>query len=78
NAPEGVPLLFTDSNPLIGLLTHPLARLLPADAQFVGWWFLLCLALQAWFAHALLRRHAPGGLALWAGTALLCLLPTLF
>ncbi|WP_210356949.1 DUF6311 domain-containing protein [Sphingomonas beigongshangi] len=78
NAPEGVPLLFTDSNPLIGLVTRPFSPLLPRDAQFVGPWFLLCLVLQAAFAAALLRRHAPDRLALWAGTVLLCLLPTLF
>lgn len=77
NAPEGVPLLFTDSNPLLGLVLKPLAPLLPADAQFLGPWFLLCLFLQLFFAWLLLRRHAPAPLALWCGVVLLAALPTL-
>ena len=78
NAPEGVPILFTDSNPLLGLLLKPIASLLPADAQFVGPWLLLCLVVQTLFAWLLLKRFAPGPLALWAGVVLLAGLPTLF
>ncbi|MGN6271314.1 MAG: DUF6311 domain-containing protein [Sphingomonas sp.] len=78
NAPEGVPLLFTDSNPLLGLLLKPFAGLLPANAQFVGPWLLLCLALQTFFAWLLLRDHAPSRSSLWCGVALLCALPTLY
>jgi len=78
NAPEGVPLLFTDSNPLLGLLLKPLAGLLPADAQFVGPWLFLCLALQTVFAWLLLRDHAPSRASLWCGVVLLCALPTLY
>ena len=77
NAPEGVPLLFTDSNPLIGIALRPLAGLLPADAQFVGPWILLCLFLQVFFAWLLLRKFAPGPIALWCGVVLLAALPTL-
>lgn len=78
NAPEGVPVLYTDSNPLITLAVKPIARLLPADAQFVGPFILLSLILQAFFAWLLLRRHAPGPLALWSGVVLLAFPPTLF
>lgn len=77
NAPDGVPLLFTDSNPLLALAVRPLARWLPADAQFVAPWILASFALQALFAWLLLRRHAPGPLALWCGVALLAFPPTL-
>ena len=77
NAPEGVPLLFTDSNPLMGALLKPIAGVLPADAQFVGPWILLCLFLQVFFAWLLLRRFAPGPIALWCGVALLAALPSL-
>lgn len=78
NAPEGVPLLFTDSNPLLGLILKPFAALLPADAQFVGPWLLLCLFGQTLLVWSLLRRFAPGPLALWAGVVLMTALPTLF
>jgi len=77
NAPDGVPLLFTDSNPLIGIATRPIASLLPADAQFVGPWILTCLFLQIFFAWLLLRKYAPGAIALWCGVVLLAALPTL-
>jgi len=78
NAPEGTPLLFTDSNPLLGLLLKPFAGILPPDAQFVGVWLLACCLLQALFGWLLLRRYAPGQLALWCGVVLLCALPTWF
>lgn len=77
NAPDGVPLLFTDSNPLVALAAKPFAALLPADVQFVGPWIFLCLILSAVFAWLLLRGHAPGPLALWAAVALLAFPPTL-
>jgi hypothetical protein len=77
NAPDGVPLLFTDSNPLLALLLKPFASLLPADFQAVGLWYLLCLFLQVFFAWRLLRDRAPGPVALWCGVTLLAMLPTL-
>jgi len=77
NAPEGVPLLFTDSNPLASAVAKPFAGLLPADAQIVGPWILLCLFLQVFFAWLLLKKYAPGALALWCGVALIAALPTL-
>lgn len=77
NAPDGEPVLFTDSNPLVTLIMKPFAAWLPADAQLVGPVILLNLVLQAIFAWLLLRRHAPGALALWAGVVLLAFPPTL-
>ncbi|WP_375392370.1 DUF6311 domain-containing protein [uncultured Sphingomonas sp.] len=77
SAPEGTALLFTDSIPLLALLLKPLAPLLPAAVQFVGPWYLLCALLQAGFAAALVRRHAPDPLAAWCGAALLTLSPVL-
>lgn len=78
NAPDGVPVLYTDSNPLLTLGGKAVAALLPADAQLVGPVVLLNLILQALFAWLLLRRHAPHPVALWAGVALLAFPPTLF
>ncbi|GAA0670870.1 DUF6311 domain-containing protein [Sphingomonas insulae] len=77
NAPDGVPVLYTDSNPLLTLMAKPFARLLPDDAQLVGPFTLLNLILQALFAWLLLRRHAPGAVALWVGVVLLAFPPTL-
>lgn len=77
NAPDGVPVLYTDSNPLVTLAAKVFSPLLPADAQLVGPFILLCLILQTLFAWLLLRRHAPGPLALWIGVILLAFPPTL-
>ena len=76
-APEGSPLLFTDSIPLLGLVLGPIAPFLPPGLQFVGPWLLLCLILHAHFAWALVRPHAPDTLSAWLGTALLTLMPVL-
>lgn len=78
-APEGVHLLLTDSIPLLALLVKPFAGLLPATGvQLLGWWLLGCLALQAVFAHALVRRYAADFMTAWLGTALLVMMPALF
>ncbi|WP_375422111.1 DUF6311 domain-containing protein [uncultured Sphingomonas sp.] len=77
NAPNGVPVLYTDSNPLLTLAAKAVAAWLPADAQLVGPSILASLILQALFAWLLLRRHAPGPVALWAGVVLLAFPPTL-
>ena len=78
NAPDGVTLLFTDSNPLIGLIVLPVARAVGGDLQFLGPWYLLCLVLHVAFARALLAPFAPNRVTLWAGVALMTLLPTLY
>ena len=77
NAPDGLPILFTDSNPLLALLAKPVAAFLPQNAQLVGPWLLVCLFLQILLCRALLRPFAPGRLALWTGVVLMGVLPTL-
>lgn len=77
NAPEGISLLFTDSNPLLGLILKPLAVILPNNVQFVGPWIALSLFLHSFFAWRLLRPYAPDAVTLWAGVALMSIVPTL-
>lgn len=77
-APDGTTLLFTDSNPLLGLLLRPFASWLPAQIQLIGLWLLACLMLHVLFAWLLVRRTAPDFLSAWLGTALLTMLPTFF
>ncbi|MFA6124112.1 DUF6311 domain-containing protein [Sphingomonas sp.] len=78
NAPDGVSLLFTDSNPLLAVLAVPLTGLLGGDIQLVGPWYLLCLMLHVALARAVLVPYARTPLALWSGVLLLSLLPTLY
>ncbi|MEO5493170.1 MAG: DUF6311 domain-containing protein [Sphingomonas sp.] len=75
-SPEGLPLLFTDSIPLLGLLLKPLG--VPAGLQFLGLWLLACVALQVTFAWLLVRPFAPDRLSAFIGTALLAAMPALF
>ena len=77
SAPEGATLLFTDSNPLLGLALRPIARWLPVGIQFVGPWLLLCVVLQSMFAWLLLRRWTTDAVAAGFGTLLLAAAPVL-
>lgn len=76
-APEGIPVAFTDSNPLAALLLQPFAAWLPVDVQFIGIWLLLCALLQFLFAWLLLRPYTPGPVSAVAGAALLAFMPAL-
>lgn len=78
NAPNGVPLLFTDSNPLLAIIVAPVARFMGPNVQFVGPWVLTCLLLQTFFARGLLKPYAPSRATLWFGVAIFMLLPTLY
>lgn len=73
-APEGTPLLLTDSVPLLCWIAAPLV---PLGWQVAGWWLLLCVVLQLSFAWALLDR-APGRVPRLIGTLLLGALPMFF
>ena len=74
-APEGLPLLFTDSIPPIGFLVHPFAG--ASGIQFIGVWYLLCAVLQVLIAWLLVSPHASDRLTAVIGTALLAAMPVL-
>ncbi|MEM6932811.1 MAG: DUF6311 domain-containing protein [Pseudomonadota bacterium] len=85
--PQGVPALFTDSNPLLTLFLKLLGPLMPLQAQSIGPWILFCLALNYYFAHRIVAELAfPGSssraggtyLAVVFGAALLSLLPAVY
>lgn len=46
-------VVFTDSIPIVALVLRPFSALLPVPFQYLGWWVLLCLVLQAYFAARL-------------------------
>lgn len=76
--PTGLSVLYTDSNPLLSLPLKLISPLLPANFQFIGLWFLLCLCLQYVLALRLMERYAPTAWSALGGALLLCLLPTLY
>lgn len=50
-------IVFTDSIPIVALLLRPLSALLPVPFQYLGWWALLCMVMQAyWGARLVLLR----------------------
>ncbi len=51
--PVGIPIIFTDSNPLFALVLKPFSSILPEQFQYIGAWYALCLVLQSFFAYLL-------------------------
>jgi hypothetical protein len=50
-------IVFTDSIPIAALVLRPLSAILPHPFQYLGWWVLLSLILQAyWAARLVLLR----------------------
>ncbi|HEX8115167.1 MAG TPA: DUF6311 domain-containing protein [Kofleriaceae bacterium] len=62
----GSTIVFTDSIPIVALVLRPLSDLLPRPCQYDGWWVLLSLVLQAYWAArlVLLRSDRLGDAAL--------------
>lgn len=54
--PVGIPIVFTDSNPLLALVLKPFSSILPEQFQYIGPWYALCLILQSFFAYLLVFR----------------------
>lgn len=75
--PTGVPITFTDSNPLVSLLLKPFAAVLPTPFQFIGPWLFGCIVLQFAVAYALLRHATSDRWLRLIGAALFTLAPTL-
>lgn len=75
--PSGVPVTYTDSNPLMCLLLKPFSAVLPEPFQFTGLWLFSCILLQFWAAYALLVSAAQDRWLRLLGAALLTVVPTL-
>ena len=54
--PQGVPIVFTDSNPVLALPFKIIGHILPEPFQYIGGWYLACLVLQGIFAYRLIFR----------------------
>ncbi len=70
-------VVFTDSIPIVALVLRPFSALLPHPCQYLGWWVLLSLILQAYFAARLVMlrtdrlRDAAIGCILFTTTPVL-------
>lgn len=76
-APLGTSIGLTDSIPLAAYLLKPFSAWLPAQAQYLGPWLLLCFALQGALGARLVGRVVASAWAQLLGGVLFVLVPTL-
>ncbi len=76
--PTGAPLSATDSNPLVSVPLKLMSPLLPDYFQYVGLWYLACLALSYNIAFGLLYWLSGRWLASMAAAIILVAAPFMF
>ncbi len=76
--PFGAPIAATDSNPLVSFMLWPIEDFLPEDFQFIGLWYLLCIAISLFVATALMRNAGFGQTSSLMLGAVLAFQPVLF
>lgn len=58
--PLGEPIAYLDSLPLIAAMLWPFRNVLPADFQYIGPWFALCVILQFYFGYRISKQLTGG------------------
>lgn len=58
--PPGEPIAYLDSLPLVATAFWPFRHVLPADFQYIGPWFALCVVLQFYFGYRISKRLTGG------------------
>ncbi|MDF2453930.1 MAG: hypothetical protein K0S26_3434 [Bacteroidota bacterium] len=76
NNPEGLCIIYTDSNPLLSILAKLMSFVFPAHYQFYGFWFLLCWILQSVLGYLIIKKLTQNNSYAFVASALFCLLPT--
>jgi hypothetical protein len=76
--PTGLSIIYTDSNPPLAYFFKLLDPILPANFQYIGPWFFLCIGLQLFTAYHLVRPFAPGKWTALLGALVLSALPSLY
>jgi len=75
NTPEGVSIIYTDSNPLLSIFFKLIRRIFLPEYQFFGLWFLICWILQSVFSFLILKKLTNDYLFSILAAFLFCLLP---
>ncbi len=75
--PNGMPLIATDSNPLVSIPLKLLSPLLPYPFQFEGWWLLISVFLSYSLAFGLFLDLSGRPLGSALGAALVAVAPIL-
>ncbi|MDB5258296.1 MAG: hypothetical protein JWM14_2991 [Chitinophagaceae bacterium] len=74
--PEGVSIVFTDSNPLLSIIAKCIKFIFPPYYQFFGFWLLLCWILQSVLGYLLIKKLTGNKHYALLSAVLFCLLPT--
>ncbi|MFN8417622.1 MAG: DUF6311 domain-containing protein, partial [Cytophagaceae bacterium] len=77
NYPEGVSIVYTDSNPLLSIITKALLSYLPPFYQYNGVWYLLCFMLMGYFSYRLIYVLTKNHLFALVSSVLFLLTPGL-
>ena len=78
NYPDGLSVAYTDSIPLVAALLKLVANLVGGTFQYMGWFTLVCFALQGGFGALLAGLFLPGYAAPLATDLLFVTSPVLF
>ena len=78
NYPDGLSVAYTDSIPLVAALLKPVANFVGGTFQYMGWFTLVCFALQGGFGALLAGLFLPGCAAPLAADLLFVTSPVLF
>jgi len=75
NAPEGMSIVHTDSNPLVSIIFKIFGFVFPADYQYYGWWIFICWILQAVLGYKIVYALTNDKQYALLSAALFCLIP---
>jgi hypothetical protein len=75
NYPEGVSIIYTDSNPLLAVIAKIFRFIFLPAYQYTGIWYLLCFSLQSFLGYVLIKKITNNTLFALIAGLLFCLLP---
>lgn len=75
NYPEGVSIVYTDSNPLLAVIAKIFRFVFLPTYQYVGIWYLICFVLQSYLGYALIKKLTKNTFFSLIAGLLFCLLP---
>lgn len=68
--PTGISVTYLDAIPLLAIPFKFIARLLPAEFQYIGLWQMICFISQGAFAAIIIRKETKNPVVVLAGSVL--------
>jgi len=75
NYPEGISIVYTDSNPLLAFIAKIFRSVFLPTYQYTGAWYLICFSLQSLLGYLLIQKITQNSIFGLLAGALFCLLP---